>query len=103
MQSKEDLRNTLQRIDGRGYKAYKDVEGVFDFREYVLYVDHVQGDPFASPSRIRVQVRQDRAEFPQETFKSKSREIGLRDYLTRAFLNATEKYCKGGRGTGNSG
>ena len=103
MQSKENLRNALQRIDGRGYKAYKDIEGVFDFREYVLYVDHVQGDPFASPSRIRVRVRQDRAEFPQKTFKNKSREIGLRDYLARTFSDATEKFCRGNRGTGNSG
>jgi len=34
MRSKEDLRRTLQRIDGRGYKAYKDIEGQYDFGPY---------------------------------------------------------------------
>jgi len=103
MQSEDNLRNTLQRIDSRSYKAYKDIEGVYDFREYVLYVDHVQSDPFASPSRIRVLVSQDKAGFPKETYKDKSREIGLRDYLTRAFSEAVKKFCRGDRGTGNSG
>ncbi len=103
MLSEEDLKSTLARIDGRGYKAYKDLEGVFNFREYVLYIDHVQGDPFATPSQIRVRVSQDKSKFPKETFKNKSREIGLRDYLTRAFFEATKKFCRGNRGTGNSG
>lgn len=58
MLSAEDLRKTLRRIDGRGYKAYKDIESAYNFREYTLFVDHVQGDPFASPSRVRVQVPQ---------------------------------------------
>ena len=49
MQSAENLRAVLQRIDGRGYKAYKDMRGVYSFSEYTLYIDHVQGDPFASP------------------------------------------------------
>jgi predicted ABC-class ATPase len=103
MRSKEDLQNTLRRIDGKGYKAYRDIEGVYDFGEYVLYVDRVQGDPFASPSRIRVQVSQERARFPKETYKNRSREIALRDYLTRAFLRAARKHSKGVRGTGKSG
>ena len=41
MRSADDLRRILQRIDGRGYKAYKDIEGVYDFREYILCMDHV--------------------------------------------------------------
>lgn len=103
MQTKEDLRRTLRRIDGRGYKAYKDVEGAYDFGEYVLFVDHVQGDPFASPSRVRVRVPQEVAGFPRDTYHNKSREIALRDFLTRKFFEASKKYCRGRRGTGNSG
>ncbi|UCC91601.1 MAG: ABC-ATPase domain-containing protein, partial [Candidatus Aenigmatarchaeota archaeon] len=99
----EDLKNILRRIDGRGYKAYRDIEGIYSFENFTLFVDHVQGDPFATPSRIRVRVPQEVAGFPKDTFKSKSREIALRDFLTRRFSEAARKFCRGNRGTGNSG
>ena len=67
MKDKDELRRTLQRIDGRGYGAYKDIEGQYDLDRYRLCVDHVQGDPFASPSRVRVQLDRDVAGFPQDT------------------------------------
>lgn len=103
MQTAEDLRRALRRIDGRGYKAYKDIAGTYDFREYCVYVDYVQGDPFASPSRVRVQVPQRLAGFPADTFSSKSREIALRDLLTRRFSQVSRRICKSKRGTGTSG
>ena len=52
--TKEDLRRTITRIDGKGYKAYKDIKGLYAFGLYTLIIDHVQGDPFAAPSRVRV-------------------------------------------------
>ncbi|MBM6862049.1 isopentenyl-diphosphate delta-isomerase, partial [Clostridium saudiense] len=54
MKNQNDLKKELQRIDGRGYKSYKDLEGQYDFGTFILSIDHVQGDPFASPSRVRV-------------------------------------------------
>jgi len=103
MRSKENLRAILGRIDGRGYKAYREIEGSYDFTEYVLLVDHVQGDPFASPSRLRVQVSQSRAGFPKDTYDNKGREIGLRDFLSREFYRACSRFSKGDRGSGKSG
>jgi predicted ABC-class ATPase len=103
VRTKEDLRDTLRRIDGRGYKAYKDIEGVYNFGDFLLYVDRAQGDPFASPSNMRVRVGQKSAGFPGETYGNRSREIALRDFVTRAFFDASKKYGKGGRGTGKSG
>jgi len=103
MPSAEDLRKTLRRIDGRGYKAYKDVESTYNFREYTLFVDHVQGDPFASPSRVQVRVPQKAAGFPKDTYSSQSRQIALRDFLTRKFFEASRRFCQGSRGTGSSG
>jgi predicted ABC-class ATPase len=50
MQTQEDLKRILTRIDGRGYKAYQDVEGAYDFGDFWLLIDHIQGDPFASPT-----------------------------------------------------
>ncbi len=103
MQTGSDLKKKLGRIDGRGYKAYKDIAGSYDFREYTVHVDYVQGDPFASPSRVRVQVPRSLAGFPADTCAGKSRETGLRDFLTRAFCRAARRYSQGRRGTGKGG
>ena len=43
MRSADDLRRILDRIDGRGYKAYKEIQGAFEFPRYTLHIDHVQG------------------------------------------------------------
>jgi predicted ABC-class ATPase len=99
----EDLRVKLKRLDGRGYKAYKDIEGAYDFGIFQLLIDHVQSDPFASPSRVRVKMGQEIAGFPGDTYSNKSREIALRDYITRKFSDACQKYSRGNRGTGTSG
>ena len=81
----EDLRRMLRRIDGRGYKAYKDIQGIYGFADFTLSIDHVQGDPFAAPSRLRATVRHDRAAFPSEALTTRSRKVGLADYLLRRF------------------
>ncbi|MBN1222300.1 MAG: isopentenyl-diphosphate delta-isomerase, partial [Candidatus Aminicenantes bacterium] len=57
MRSRDDLKMILSQIDGRGYKAYKDIEGTYDFGEYQLDIDRAQADPFAPPSRVRVRLR----------------------------------------------
>jgi len=101
--NKERLQDILRRIEGRGYKAYKDIEGSYDFGEYILFIDHVQGDPFAAPSRIRVKVPQKVAGYPSDTYTEMSRKVALGDYLTRVFGANCRRYCRGGRGTGKSG
>ncbi|NQT92600.1 MAG: ABC-ATPase domain-containing protein, partial [Lentisphaerae bacterium] len=63
----------------------------------------VQGDPFAAPSRVRVRVRQDRARFPSDTHAPRSREIALRDFLTRRFHAAARRLSSRGQGSGKSG
>jgi len=103
MATKEDLKRILARIDSRGYRAYKDLEGTYDFTHFLLFIDHVQGDPFAAPSRARVQVHQKRAKFPPDLFHGKIRSIALQDYLTRRFASAIQAIAKGNRGIGGSG
>ncbi len=77
----QDLQRELSRIDGRGYKAYQDLRGIYAFPDFFLYIDHVQGDPFAAPSRLRVLVSQEKAAYPAETFANKSRRLALCTYL----------------------
>ncbi len=99
----EDLRRTLARIDGRGYKAYKDTEGSYDFGRFALHVDHVQGDPFASPSKVRVRVAQSAADLPSELFSNAVRRVALQDFLARQVSHAIGRVARGRRGTGKSG
>ena len=67
MNTQEELRRTLRLIDHKGYKAYKDLEGSYRFPEYVLCIDHVQGDPFASPSRVRI-LYNNKGNIPEEFY-----------------------------------
>lgn len=103
MASKEDLENILTRIDGKGYKAYKDIEGSFDYGTFILHVDHVQGDPFAAPSRLRVHVPLSRAGFPVSLFEPRVKRIAFQDFIARQFESIQQKVTKGYRGTGKSG
>jgi len=97
-----ELRSLLQRIDGRGYPAYKELRGRYDFPEFTLFIDHVQGDPFAAPSRMRARVPASRAAFPAETYSNRSRQIALRDYLARRFSTEARRASER-RGSGKSG
>ncbi|RMG92647.1 MAG: ATPase [Chloroflexi bacterium] len=102
MQTDETLKSNLLRIDGRGYKAYKDIRGVYEFPEFTLFIDYVQGDPFASPSRMRVRVPQRIAQYPPETFATGSRRVGLENYLLVEFDRAIRQVAAR-RGSGKSG
>jgi hypothetical protein len=51
--SADDLGRILNRIDGRGYKAYREIRGEFELGSGSLFIDHVQGDPYAAPSKLR--------------------------------------------------
>lgn len=85
MQSAADLRSLLNRIDHRGYPAYKDTKGTYRFPGYVLSIDHVQGDPFASPSKVSIHVEGKAAAFPSDLYCGKDQRIALQDELTRQF------------------
>ncbi len=103
MASKEDLKNILTRIDGKGYKTYKDIEGTFDFESFSLHIDHVQGDPFATPSRLRARVPLSKTGFPTLLFDRRIRRIAFQDYIARRFESIRLKVNRGHRGIGRSG
>ncbi len=103
MLTEKELRENLNKIEGAGYKSYKSLLGEYDFGDYALFIDSVQRDPFASPSRLRVRVYNDKAGFPSDTYTSRSREIALRDYLARKFNENIKLFSLGNRGSGGSG
>ncbi len=100
--SMASLRSTLQRIDGRGYKAYKDIRGSYQGEGFVLSIDHVQGDPFAAPSRLRAVVPHEVAGFPPDLYARPIRRVALADYINRVFANVCRK-LEQRRGSGKSG
>lgn len=103
MQSAVELKQLLDRIDHRGYPAYKDTKGQYQFQGYVFSIDHVQGDPFASPSKVSVQVKGSTAGFPEELYKGRHQRAALQDEMTRQFYRAIQKYAFRAKGSGKSG
>lgn len=103
MKDLNDLKRELYKIDGRGYKAYKSLEGEYKFSKYVLHIDHVQGDPFAAPSRIRVSLNSNLNKIPEELFDTNNKRIAVCDFLTRTFNKNINKYAGRVNGSGKSG
>lgn len=103
MKSLEDLKELLERIDHRGYPAYKDIRGRYQFGGYVLSINHVQGDPFASPSKVSVEVQGKVSGFPKSLYINSCRRIALQDELLRQFGHQAEKAAFKAKGSGKSG
>jgi predicted ABC-class ATPase len=98
----DELESILRRIDGRGYKAYKDIQGIYRFPRFTLFIDYVQGDPFAAPTRARVRVARKDAGFPPDACAGKSRRVALADYILR-LMDSRCRAAQRRRGTGKSG
>ena len=103
MKTSEDLKQILERIDHRGYPAYKDTRGAYQFGTYILGIDHVQGDPFAAPSRLHIQVAGRAARIPGNLYDSKCKKMAVADYLLRNFAKQLERYSFQAHGSGKSG
>ncbi len=95
------LKSTLDRIDRKGYGAYKDLQGSYDLEEFDLFIDRVQRDPFAPPSLIRVRAKENR--FEPSLFENPVRRTAFEDFLTRCVERAVRKAVRGSRGSGKSG
>ena len=70
MRTAEELRNELRGMDRRSYPAYKALAGTWQFEKYRLTIDHVQGDPFASPSSLHVELSHRQARIPERYYES---------------------------------
>jgi predicted ABC-class ATPase len=97
------LSERLGAIDGRAYKAYQSLAGAYAFPDFELFIDHVQGDPFAGPSRVRVRLGRDKHRLPPHLLDGRERRVATADFLARQVAAAIRKLAKGHRGTGHSG
>lgn len=103
MNTASELRNLLHSIHRKSYPAYKSLKGSYQFDQYILNIDHVQGDPFASPSHISIKISHAEAGFPSSYYKNKPIRITLCDYLTRQFEQQVNRYTFRAKGSGKSG
>lgn len=104
MNSMETLRQSLLSLDGKGYGAYKSIRGSYSGGWFSLFIDHVQADPFAPPSRARIRVQHGVSGFPSGLCSTKIRRVGLQDYVARTFYRVLRAMDSGGReGSGKSG
>ena len=103
MKSAQTLRGDLRAIDRKSYPAYKSLAGSYGFGKYILHIEHVQGDPFAAPSRVSVEVDQKTAGFPAALRNTRENRTALADYLLRRFRRQSDRFCFQAKGSGKSG
>ena len=103
MLTSTQLRQQLSSINRKSYPAYKSLKGIYQFPDYLLSIDHVQGDPFASPSHVSIYVSRKRAAFPEFCFSSSPARIAVQDLLTRKFEEQISAYSFRAKGSGKSG
>ncbi|MDN5687881.1 MAG: ABC-ATPase domain-containing protein [Brachybacterium sp.] len=84
----DTLRQLLTSIDGRGYGSYKQLKGTYDLGPCRLIVDHVQVDPFAPPSLMRLVLDRATADLPDDLVSDRRGRVATTDYLARAVAAA---------------
>ncbi len=97
------LKHELRRIDGRSYGFYKDLQGQsYTLGPYELRFDHIQGDPFASPSRVRIDIPAGRATLPAWSYAGATTRRASADFVHRTLLRRLSA-SRGKLGSGQSG
>lgn len=97
------LADRCRRLDGRGYPAYRDLEGIWSLGEHLtLFVDRAARDPFAPPSPMRLRLAGSAARIPAGLAAGRIRRMALADCLARRAAEVGRRETRE-RGSGNSG
>ncbi len=100
MSTLDRLAALLTQIDGAGYGAYKRIRGSWVGHDVELSIDRVQGDPFATPSVVRIGLPA--AGYEEAIGGSRARRTAACDRITRRFADRLATLDRGG-GSGRSG
>lgn len=103
MKTSTELQTVLKQIDHKGYPSYKQLRGTYQFPNYVLDIEHVQGDPFAAPSKVSVRINGKSAGFSQELYRLKCQKTALEDFLLREMGRRLQQVSFRAKGSGKSG
>ncbi len=91
MEKGKDLERELLSLDGRGYPGYKSLKGEYDFGSFILCIDHVQSDPYAPPSKLRVKAKLSTTGITAEMVKTRAERIAISDFLTRTLYQVFQR------------
>ena len=103
MKQSKDLERLLKSLDGQKYGAYKRMKGIYQFDQFHLAIDHVQVDPFAPPSKMRVIIEKHETEIPNELLDTKDKRIATSDFLTRTVDTQLKYFNRTVKGSGKMG
>lgn len=103
MKQSSELNRMLRQIDHKGYPAYKQLRGEYQFPGYILGIDHVQGDPFAAPSKVSIHIKGKQAGFPEALYRLPCQKTALEDVLLRQMGKQLHKMSFQAKGSGKSG
>ncbi|GAA1946508.1 ABC-ATPase domain-containing protein [Brevibacterium antiquum] len=91
---RSNLASTLHNLDGRSYGNYKQIRGSYEFGPVTVFIDQVQVDPFASPSKVRIRINRAEAGFPTDITTERADRIAAADFLFRvgdSFLHRNDR------------
>ncbi|EIJ0966490.1 ABC-ATPase domain-containing protein [Vibrio parahaemolyticus] len=81
----DQLTATLKKIEKQNYRAYQQIKGQYDFTDFTLFIDHVQGDPYASASRFRATRAWSLTGLEWLKNESPAFQRAARDFIARSF------------------
>nr|WP_026689588.1 ABC-ATPase domain-containing protein [Alteribacter aurantiacus] len=99
----DELRKKLTQMDGKSYKMLKSIQGSYKERDFTLHIDYVQGDPFASPSKVRVVVPFSHEKRSTDCLSTDVRKIAVEDMIARFVNKEIKKKQVPRMGTGKGG
>lgn len=86
----ERLKNLLKGIDGKGFKAYKDLLGDYEHTNFKLEILNIQGDPFASPTMFHMSLSLKKLGVRDEFYEMKFKRLAFEDFLLREIYSGLE-------------
>ncbi|WP_139738644.1 ABC-ATPase domain-containing protein [Actinomyces wuliandei] len=97
------LGRLLVQMDGQTYSAYKRLAGSYQLGPFRLDIDHVQVDPYAPPSRMRLSASPTQARLPARLARDTLTRTAVADFLLRRLAQAAHRLAPRPTGTGSSG
>jgi len=100
----KDLHDLLISLNGKGYISYKTLqEKSYPFPPFTLRFEHVQGDPFAAPSRLSLSTKLSEIGFSSTFYNTPVKKLALEDHLLRVVHKKNSTLQGRVTGSGRSG
>ncbi len=82
---------TLKKIEKQNYRAYQQIKGQYDFKDFDLFIDNVQVDPHASASRFHATRAWSLTDLDWLLEQSADYQRAARDYIARFFASMAQQ------------